>query len=962
MAAHRLIGNAWLRSMARPRLALSVIILVILALVPARALAYDNLSAHPKINSEAYLRFVERAKADAWLADTTLEGRKALGTAVAETGLLSIREEAREMSVADWLAHGGMSADEPELPASFRHFFDPVQNAGVAYLTDHIDDLLDYGYGLGGAVVSGVGVIVTLPDTTNPKVDARWWALSHPANRFSYAKAIEYYRTALARQQRLSQDATGLPVGTIPEYGNAWRAVGETMHLMADMTVPSHVRNDSHPYVPILSYKLGNPDPYESTIKAAEIASFAGGSPSSLVDYNTEDLHSLFESVARWTNENFFSIDTVPYGFGYKTTYNGQPEYPYPTLSQSVTTFDGIYYLRQIEAGQTVPIIRQSLLETLSLLTDEWYGDDRPQIYAMDLPVLNAQRTFLIPTAVEASSRVIDAFLPRFKAEFTVKPASATTYALTGRLLHQATDAWPQAPAVNNGAHLEYKAPGSASKQIIWLPNSAFKSGNRIEYEFEAEPGGWVSLNWDLGGYLIRSNPQTLIGITLDARAKTAGNLYVGEDIVFEAILSDPTYSLSSVHLEWRFGDGTADHGQTLLVAGGRAAGEPTHTFNRPGEYAITVTASDLASGKVLASAQVAAMIEAHSIQIYPRGITGNPGVAVEVSCLPANEQYQYEWTFGDGNTVKGNKAVVQHAYVKGGTYDLTVKLFVGSDSSAPSVATDSITVSISSGGECPLCGLTHETYTQRIEAKKIYYVDSQGIRQCLFSQFHDEAKTKLSYQGCYVDGKRVGVWTTYNESGLRHVEDPYVDGVQHGIYRYYDYQTGVIRQETEYRNGINEGLHVEWQTVTVGPLAGQNVKQREGQLVFIAELNYPVRDGFWTFWWPDGTKESEGTLSLGVKEGFWREYYMGDNPKSEGNYHLDQPIGKWTLWSYYWDANGYNRGYKWEGEYIAGKRQGTWIERNPSGWETGTYVDDARKGEWIMYYSDGRVRLRTTY
>ena len=27
----------------------------------------------------------------------------------------------------------------------------------------------------------------------------------------------------------------------------AWRSLGETMHLIADMSVPSHVRNDSHP-------------------------------------------------------------------------------------------------------------------------------------------------------------------------------------------------------------------------------------------------------------------------------------------------------------------------------------------------------------------------------------------------------------------------------------------------------------------------------------------------------------------------------------------------------------------------------------------------------------------------------------------------------------------------------------------------------------------------------------------
>ena len=32
-------------------------------------------------------------------------------------------------------------------------------------------------------------------------------------------------------------------------FAAAWRSLGETMHLIADMSVPSHVRNDSHPGV-----------------------------------------------------------------------------------------------------------------------------------------------------------------------------------------------------------------------------------------------------------------------------------------------------------------------------------------------------------------------------------------------------------------------------------------------------------------------------------------------------------------------------------------------------------------------------------------------------------------------------------------------------------------------------------------------------------------------------------------
>ena len=35
-------------------------------------------------------------------------------------------EGAAKKSVKEWISHGGYSADEPELPASLRHFYDPL--------------------------------------------------------------------------------------------------------------------------------------------------------------------------------------------------------------------------------------------------------------------------------------------------------------------------------------------------------------------------------------------------------------------------------------------------------------------------------------------------------------------------------------------------------------------------------------------------------------------------------------------------------------------------------------------------------------------------------------------------------------------------------------------------------------------------------------------------------------------
>jgi len=48
-------------------------------------------------------------------------------------------EEAREATPREWIEHGGFSADEPEVPASLRHFYDPTQKPGNRYLRDTVN-------------------------------------------------------------------------------------------------------------------------------------------------------------------------------------------------------------------------------------------------------------------------------------------------------------------------------------------------------------------------------------------------------------------------------------------------------------------------------------------------------------------------------------------------------------------------------------------------------------------------------------------------------------------------------------------------------------------------------------------------------------------------------------------------------------------------------------------------------
>jgi hypothetical protein len=96
----------------------------------------------------------------------------------------------------------------------------------------------------------------------SPGIDAKTWGLDHPDNPFSFKQGLIYYKLAMEvaedrpLQPMLSQSHFKLNLNLAPvDHADqrrtylalAYRSLGETMHMLADMTQPAHVRNDSHP-------------------------------------------------------------------------------------------------------------------------------------------------------------------------------------------------------------------------------------------------------------------------------------------------------------------------------------------------------------------------------------------------------------------------------------------------------------------------------------------------------------------------------------------------------------------------------------------------------------------------------------------------------------------------------------------------------------------------------------------
>jgi len=208
-----------------------------------------------------------------------------------------------------WIELGGDWADVPAAYAAVRHFYDPLALSGVHYLTDHSDAF--------GAVYD------------QPETDAMTWALSHSDNPFNWRNALIYYKKAMEipedgkAPEAFSGSHFKTNVKIEPKdrnkergiyLGLAYRGLGETMHLLGDMTQPAHVRNDSHPWE----------EPLEDTITPVLVRKFAEGfSTGTAVDAqmvskflstNGTTLNNpeqLFIALSTFTNRNFYSSDTI---------------------------------------------------------------------------------------------------------------------------------------------------------------------------------------------------------------------------------------------------------------------------------------------------------------------------------------------------------------------------------------------------------------------------------------------------------------------------------------------------------------------------------------------------------------------------------------------------------------------------------------------------------------------------
>ncbi len=585
-----------MRSLERffPRLfAIAGVALALLAGLCATAGAYDNRGPgsifeggpHRTINELAVQRFVATLdKSDPRKA--LVDGRRYLlrGPRIIETSpwMAAPPEEDQPLTWDQWVVEGGFTADEPELFNSFRHFYDPLswnpdppltrgalmgeldRIEGVPYLTDHLVQIRTY-----------LDKYCYTPEVrhvrdwavweANVKVDAKSWAIvGNPgdgryANRYSWQAGVKYFTVAFS----------GVYAGKPLTQGQrdracamAWRSLGETMHLLADMTCIPHVRNDSHPGVsltrmakektvglspedeghPDLDPTLGvlKHDPYEHYVNDALIrksvpdpAKLEGVSIGAIKTLHRATIpDELFDHVALFTNRNFFSADTIPFLLSsddrlsrVHVQANDCRAYPEPLFSvmdyplanerdwdSSKTQADErIFAAADDEDGyywSTIWDKKVRLCHRTWLSFAGWGG--RKASKGISYPCVEDQASILLPLAVAANAKLADLFVP--KIEIRIDSVDLVDGRLVGEVKHTPYGAFMEQLVYNDA---EPKCIIQHGARTTTLRKEVKIKQGRIEIdirELPIQPDDMVVLEMEIAGFCIESKPSRAIG------------------------------------------------------------------------------------------------------------------------------------------------------------------------------------------------------------------------------------------------------------------------------------------------------------------------------------------------------------------------------------------------------------------------------------------------------------------
>lgn len=211
--------------------------------------------------------------------------------------------------------------------------------------------------------------------------------------------------------------------------------------------------------------------------------------------------------------------------------------------------------------------------------------------------------------------------------------------------------------------------------------------------------------------------------------------------------------------------------------------------------------------------------------------------------------------------------------------------------------------------------------------------------------------------EGWYKDNKAQGNWIDYDELGAVIAVTPFLNDDIHGIQSDY-WPNGKLRSQSYHQFGVYKGIK---QYDTTGQLINNvlltngsgdhETRYVNGRLLGKGKYVNDNRQGNFTYYFFDGSPETEEYYKHGLRDSSYRDYYYGGKLRIEGQYKLGDKAGVWK----YYRSDGYVSSVE---EYRDGELNGLKIYYHRNGKKDYEipYVDGERNGIAKRYSEDGEL------
>ena len=205
-----------------------------------------------------------------------------------------------------------------------------------------------------------------------------------------------------------------------------------------------------------------------------------------------------------------------------------------------------------------------------------------------------------------------------------------------------------------------------------------------------------------------------------------------------------------------------------------------------------------------------------------------------------------------------------------------------------------------------------------KIKAGQVIGVKTADDADGQFLFWYDKQRIKIKSHKVFINGKRNGKWTFWNENGNIVRTGSYAAGKRDGSYAYY-FNDGSKKEEGAWKND--------------------------------------QRDGSWVKYTNNGNTQKEGTYSNGKKDGVWTTWNDKGLIASKYLYENNKILDKWAF-KYQFYNNGNEKTLKSTRNNKLDGEQKSWYQ-NGKMKSTGNYSTGKENGDFQEWYENGQLRSK---